>query len=186
MEGLSFKSSSASIATVSETGLVSGVKVGTANILVSKQGYKTIRVPVEVTEAAGVIAVSIEEIQGTGITTRTSQNLTSPYNYIIDEFPADAVGTLSFNVEAAGSYKMYMRCRASGGYSSTTTDDLASCMVLKLNNVKLDLSGTVSGNSFTDYLLGEVTLEAGEGSIEITCVSAVPTINLFRFIPNNA
>ncbi len=184
MEGLSFKSSSASIATVSETGLVSGVKAGTANILVSKDGYKTIRVPVTVTEVAGVIPVSIEGITGEGITTRTSQNLESPNNYIIDAFPADAVGTLSFNVETAGSYRMYMRCRASGGYNSTTADDLATCMQLKVGDTNLTLTGTVSGNSFTDYLLGEVALAAGQATIEIKCLTAVPTINMFRFIPN--
>ena len=184
MEGLSFKSASTSIATVSETGLVSGVKAGTTTISVSKDGYKTIRVPVTVTEAEGVIVASIEGIAGDGITTRTSQNLSSPTNYIIDEFPANAVGTLSFTAASAGNYKLYMRCRASGGYNSSTTDDLATCMELKINGTKLDLTGTVSGNSFTDYLLGEVTLAAGPGTIEIKCLTTVPTINMFRFIPN--
>lgn len=184
MEGLSFKSASTSIATVSETGLVSGVKAGTTTISVSKDGYKTIRVPVTVTEAEGVIIASIESIAGDGITTRTSQNLSSPTNYIIDEFPANAVGTLSFTAASAGNYKLYMRCRASGGYNSSTTDDLATCMELKVNGTKLDLTGTVSGNSFTDYLLGEVTLTAGPGTIEIKCLTTVPTINMFRFIPN--
>ena len=184
MEGLSFKSASTSIATVSETGLVSGVKAGTTTISVSKEGYKTIRVPVTVTEAEGVIIASIEGIAGDGITTRTSQNLSSPTNYIIDEFPANAVGTLSFTASSAGNYKLYMRCRASGGYNSSTTDDLATCMELKVNGTKLDLTGTVSGNSFTDYLLGEVTLAAGPGTIEIKCLTTVPTINMFRFIPN--
>ena len=184
MEGLSFKSASTSIATVSETGLVSGVKAGTTTISVSKDGYKTIRVPVTVTEAEGVIIASIEGIAGDGITTRTSQNLSSPTNYIIDEFPANAVGILSFTAASAGNYKLYMRCRASGGYNSSTTDDLATCMELKVNGTKLDLTGTVSGNSFTDYLLGEVTLAAGPGTIEIKCLTTVPTINMFRFIPN--
>ena len=184
MEGLSFKSASTSIATVSETGLVSGVKAGTTTISVSKDGYKTIRVPVTVTEAEGVILASIEGIAGDGITTRTSQNLSSPTNYIIDEFPANAVGTLSFTAASAGNYKLYMRCRASGGYNSSSTDDLATCMELKVNGTKLDLTGTVSGNSFTDYLLGEVTLAAGPGTIEIKCLTTVPTINMFRFIPN--
>ena len=190
MEGLSYKSASTAIATVDENGLVSGVKVGTTTIAVSKDGYKTIRVPVTVTEAEGVIAVSIADITGEGIATRTSRNLEAPNNYIIDEdnggFPTGAVGTIKFNSTAAGAYNMYVRCRASGGYNSTTTDDLATCMTVKVNGTVVAASGTVSGNSFTDYLLGEVTLTAGENTIEITCLTTVPTINMFRFIPKTA
>ena len=187
MTGLTYKSASEAVATVSETGLVTGVKVGTTAIAVSKDGYKTVRLPVTVTEAAGVIAISISEVTGEGIKTRTSRNLEAPYNYIIDEdnngFPADAVGTVEFDVATAGTYNMYVRCRASGGYNSSNTDDLATCMEIKVNNVKLNPTGTVSGNSFTDYLLGEVTLTAGKGTIEIKCLTTMPCINMFRFIP---
>ena len=187
MAGLSYKSASESIATVDNNGLVTGVKVGTTTIAVSKDGYKTIRVPVTVTEAEGIIAVSIEGITGEGIKTRTSRNLEAPYNYIIDEdndgFPTGAVGTLEFDVATAGTYNMFIRCRASGGYNSSTTDDLATCMEIKVNGVKLNPTGTVSGNSFTDYPLGEVTLAAGKGTIEIKCLTTVPCINMFRFLP---
>ena len=187
MTDLTFKSNDTAVATVSDEGLVTGVKVGATTINVSKDGYKTIRVPVTVTEAEGVIAISINQITGEGIATRTSRNLEEPYNYIIDEdnggFPTNAVGTIKFNAAADGTYEMYMRCRASGGYNSTTTDDLATCMTIKVNNVVVAASGTVSGNSFTDYLLGEVNLTAGENTIEITCLTTVPTINMFRFLP---
>ena len=187
MTGLSYKSASESVATVSETGLVTGVKVGTTTIIITKDGYKALRLPVTVLEAEGVIAVSINDIEGEGIATRTSRNLEAPYNYIIDEdnggFPTGVVGILKFNATTAGAYNMYVRCRASGGYNSTTTDDLATCMTVKVNGTVVAASGTVSGNSFTDYLLGEVTLKAGENEIEITCLTTVPTINMFRFLP---
>ena len=187
MTGLSYKSASESVATVSETGLVTGVKVGTTTIIITKDGYKAFRLPVTVLEAEGVIAVSINDIEGEGIATRTSRNLEAPYNYIIDEdnggFPTGVVGILKFNATTAGAYDMYVRCRASGGYNSTTTDDLATCMTVKVNGTVVAASGTVSGNSFTDYLLGEVTLKAGENEIEITCLTTVPTINMFRFLP---
>ena len=187
MTGLSYKSASESVATVSETGLVTGVKVGTTTIIITKDGYKAFRLPVTVLEAEGVIAVSINDIEGEGIATRTSRNLEAPYNYIIDEdnggFPTGVVGILKFNATTAGAYDMYVRCRASGGYNSTTTDDLATCMTVKVNGTVIAASGTVSGNSFTDYLLGEVTLKAGENEIEITCLTTVPTINMFRFLP---
>ena len=182
LEGLSYKSNSTSVATVSETGLVTGVAVGTTTISISKDNYKTIRLDVEVTEAEGVIKVGIQDGTGDGVTTRTSQNLTAPYNYIVDEFPENAVYTIEINAEKAGVYSMYMNARASGGYNSSTTDDLSSCMQLKINNNVISLSETVSG-SFKEYLLGEVTLNEGKNTITITCLTTVPTMSYFKFIP---
>ncbi len=185
MEGLSYKSANTGIATVDENGLVTGVKVGATTISVSKDGFKTIKVPVTVEEAAGVVAVSINEgtSEGDVVTFRTSQNLEAPYNYIVDAWPADAVLTINFNNEgAAGVYNMFMVARASGGYNSSTTDDLATCMELTLNGNAVALSEKVSG-SFTSYLLGEVNLNAGANVMTIKCLTTVPTINMFRFIP---
>ncbi len=185
MEGLSYKSANTGIATVDENGLVTGVKVGATTISVSKDGFKTIKVPVTVEEAAGVVAVSINEgtSEGDAVTFRTSQNLEAPYNYIVDAWPADAVLTINFNNEgAAGVYNMFMVARASGGYNSTTTDDLATCMELTVNGNAVTLSETVSG-SFNSYLLGEVNLNAGANVMTIKCLTTVPTINMFRFIP---
>ena len=185
MTGLSYKSASTAIATVDEAGVVTGVKVGETTISVSKDGYKTIKVPVTVTEAEGVIAVSINEgtSENDAVTFRTSQNLTAPYNYIVDAWPEGAVLTIKANATAAGAFNMYMRARASGGYQSSTTDDLATCMEVKVNNTAVAATGTVSGSTFTDYLLGEVNLNAGENVITIKCLTTVPTMNLLRFIP---
>ena len=187
MTGLSYKSNSTSIATVDENGLVTGVKVGETTITITKDGYKTIRVPVSVTEAEGVIAVSVNAgtNESGAVTFRTSQNLSSPYNYIVDAWPENEVVTYTVNNEgAAGSFNMYMRARASGGYNSSTTDDLATCMEVTVNGAALTISGTVSGNSFTDYLLGAVNLNAGANTVTIKCLTTVPTMNLLRFIPN--
>lgn len=186
MTGLSYRSASNAIATVDENGVVTGVKAGETTIAVSKDGYKTIRVPVTVEEAEGVFAVSINEgtSEGSVVTFRTSQNLSEPYNYIVDEFPANAVLSFTIDAPAAGSYNLYMRCRASGGYNSTTTDDLATCMEVKVNDVAVAATGTVSGSSFTDYLIGEVTLVAGaNNTLTIKCLTTVPTANLLRFVP---
>ena len=185
MTGLSYKSNGTSIATVDENGVVTGVKAGETTISVSKDGYKTIKVPVSVTEAAGVIAVSINTgtSEDDAITFRTSQNLTEPYNYIVDAWPEGAVLTVKVDAAAAGSFAMYIRARASGGYSSTTTDDLATCMEVKVNGTAVNASGTVSGSTFTDYLLGVVSLNAGENTVTIKCLTTVPTMNLLRFIP---
>ena len=184
LTGLSYKSSSESVATVSDTGLVTGVKVGTATIAISKDGYKTVRIPVTVTEAEGVIALGINEgtSEGNVVTTRTSQNLSAPYNYIVDEWPEGAILTFNFTVELTSSYNLFMKARASGGYSSTTSDVLADVMELKVNGNVVALSQTVSG-SFTEYNLGVVSLTAGPATMTIEAKGTVPTINMFRFVP---
>lgn len=183
--GLTYNSSSESIATVDANGLVTGVAEGTTTIVISKDGYKTVKLPVTVSEAEGLISVSINEgtSEGDVVTFRTSYNLTAPYNYIVDEFPADATLTLKVNSETAGTYNMFIKARASGGYSSTTSDDLATCMEVKVNGAAVAATGTVSGSTFTSYLLGEVNLVQGENTVTIKCLTAVPTINMLRFIP---
>ena len=188
MTGLSYKSASAAIATVDENGLVTGVKEGATTIAVSKDGFKTVRLPVTVTAAEGVIAVGIQTgtSEGDVVTFRTSRNLEEPNNYIVDAWPADAVLTVKVTATTAGAYNMYARCRASGGYSSTTTDDLATCMEVKVNGTAVAASGTVSGSTFTDYLLGEVNLTAGENTVTIKCLTTVPTLNMLRFLPKAA
>ena len=181
--GLSYKSANTAVATVDDTGLVTGVAAGSTTINISKDGYKTLKLPVEVIEAEGAFKVNIDNITGEGVATKESRNLTAPDNVMIDSFAVDAVGTLEFNVETAGTYTMYMKARASGGYNATDPDNLATCMELKVNGTKLDLTGEVAPGTFNTYLLGDVTLTAGKNVITIKCITSVPGINLFNFIP---
>ena len=181
--GLSYRSANTAVASVDDAGLVTGVAAGSTTINISKDGYKTLKLPVEVVEAEGAFKVNIDNITGEGIVTKESRNLTAPDNVMIDTFAVDAVGTLEFDVETAGTYTMYMKARASGGYSATDPDNLATCMELKVNGTKLDLTGEVAPGTFNTYLLGDVTLTAGKNVITIKCITSVPGINLFNFIP---
>ena len=184
MEGLSYRSSSAAVAVVDANGLVRGVGAGEANISVSKDGYETIKVPVTVTANENAFVVGVEEVQGEGVTHRDSQNIQGDHKHFIERMDVDAVATVAFQAENTGSYTLIMKSRSSGGYSSTVKDDLATCMEFSVNGVKLTLSGEVSGSSFNNYYLGEVTLAQGDNTITIKCLTAVPQMNTFRFIPN--
>ena len=184
MTGLTYKSNSGAIATVDENGLVRGVGAGETTISISKEGYSTIKLPVTVSENANAFIVSVEGIQGEGITHRDSQNISGDYKHMIESMEVNAVGTIDFTAPSTGTFTLIMKTRSSGGYSSTVTDDLATCMTLKVNGVTMALSGKVSGSSFNNYYLGQVQLGKTDCQIEITCLTAVPQINLFRFIPN--
>ena len=185
MEGLGFKSNNTAVATVSETGLVTAVGAGETTISVSKVGYATVKVPVTVTANENIINVGMDNVQGEGVNHRSSQNIQDDYKEFIESMDANAVATLSFDVEAAkaGNYKMFLRSRASGGYSSTASDDLATCIELKVNGNVIALSGTISGSSFKLYELGNVALVAGNNTIEIKCLTTAPQMNMFRFVP---
>lgn len=184
MEGLSYRSSNAAVAVVDANGLVRGVGEGTANITVSKDGYSSAKVAVTVSANANAFIVGVDNIQGEGVSHRDSQNISGDYKNFIETMEVDAVGTITFEAANAGSYTLIMKSRASGGYGSTAKDDLATCMEFSVNGVKLTLSGEVSGSSFNNYYLGEVTLDQGDNSITIKCLTAVPQMNTFRFIPN--
>ena len=180
---LSYKSNNTAIATVDENGLVTGVKVGETTISVSKDGYKTIKVPVTVNEAEGVIVVQVEDgtSEGDVVTFKTSNNLDT---LMVNEWPTDAVLTLTVNAETAGKYSLYMNARAHGGYSGGNTDDLATCMEVKINGGDaLSMTGEVTSGAFKLYLLGEVTLNAGPNTMTVKNLTDIPTIDLFRFIP---
>lgn len=182
MTELTFKSNNAAVVSVDSTGLVRGVGAGETTVSVSKTGYATIKVPVTVSASENAFVVSVAGIVGEGITHRDSQNIQGDYKHIIESMEVDAVGTIAFDAPASGLFALIMRTRSSGGYSSTTADDLATCMELKINGTKLNLTGTVSGSSFNNYYLGEVTLQSAN-TIEIKCLTKVPQMNLFRFIP---
>ena len=184
MEGLSYRTSNAAVAVVDANGLVRGVGAGEANISVSKDGYEAVKVPVTVTANENAFVVGVEEVQGEGVTHRDSQNIQGDHKHFIEKMDVDAVATVAFQAQTAGSYTLIMKSRASGGYGSTVKDDLATCMEFSVNGVKLTLSGEVSGFSFNNYYLGEATLAQGDNTITIKCLTAVPQMNTFRFIPN--
>ena len=185
MDGLTYKSANDAVATVSNTGLVTGVKVGTTTITITKDGYKALRLPVTVTEAEGVIAVSVNAgttTTGETVTFRTSQNLSSPYNYIVDNWPVGSVVTYTINVEVKATYDIFMIARASGGYDSSATDILQEVMELTINEATIPLNQEITG-SFKEYNLGFVNLNLGPGSIVIKAKGTMPTISMFRLVP---
>ena len=183
MDGLSYKTNDAAVATVDANGLVSGVKVGETTIAVSKDGYMTIELPVTVTEAEGAFVVQVEDgtSEGDVVTFKTLSNLDT---LIVDNWPTGATLTLNIADAQAGTYVLYMNARAHGGYSGGNTDDLATCMEVKVNGGDaLTMTGSVTSGAFNLYELGEITLTAGANVLTVKSLTDIPTIDLFRFVP---
>lgn len=192
--GLSYASSSESVATVDANGLVTGVAKGSAVITVTKEGMKTARVNIKVLEkvVAGEIRILADEgkcnneaisAEGTPIVYRD----TSTGERCTAQWAADAVLVFKKEVTKAGTYKLYLNGRAGGQYGTANIDDLAANIEVKVNNQAVAVSGAISGRTFTDYLLGEVTLTAGEVTIEIKSIggeNTAPNIYLLKLVPN--
>ena len=181
MPNLSYKSANTSIATVSETGLVTGVKAGTTNITVSKDGnYKSVVIPVTINEKEGVVKVEAES--GTSpenvVTFRTPSGGSSQ---MTDSFPEGAALTLTVNSTLAGKFNIYVTARGSN-------INYATALGVKVNNADVTVSGTFnSSRTMVETLIGEADLIIGENTVVITRPatggSTMPNIDFLRFVP---
>ena len=183
VEGVTWDSSDATIASVSETGLVTALKKGSATITASKDGFDAGRITINVNGADIIVQVESGTSEGSVITFKESHNVDTD---MVDQWPSQAVLTLSFEVKKAGNYEFYISCRAHGGYQSENTDVFADVLEVKINDAAVTLTGQAQGGTFTDYKAGEVALVAGPNTMTVKSLAADnenPTIDFFMFSP---
>ena len=196
VEGVSFTSNNEAVATVNATGLVTGVAKGNTDILIKKDGYKTAKAHIVVTEKvlAGEIRVEAESgtvggealSDATPIVIRTA----STGETLTAHWAAGETLLVNFNATSAGSFKFYLNARAAGQYSMTDIADLAADIEIKFNDaaVAIPADTAISGRTFTDYLMGVVTVKSGANKIEIKSLGEeadiAPNIDFFKFVPN--
>jgi hypothetical protein len=189
---LKYQSANAQIATVDANGLVTGVKAGETTITVSKDGnYKPAKLPVKVNEKAGIYQVEVEKGTSSkgedGANQITFRNASGGHNST-DAFPKDAVLTLSFDVAQAGTYSMKIGCRRSYNSDDEFDGKFTSAFEMKLNDTAIATDTAVSGNSWVDYLIGNVELKAGANTVTFKALRDTNPINLdyLRFEPGEA
>ena len=191
-EGLTYASSSESVATVNDSGLVTGVAKGTATITVRKDGMKTTKVTIKVTEKIVAGEIRVEAETGTcndaviGSDTPIVTRSTSTGETCTAQWAAGVVLVIKANATKIGSFNLYLNGRAGGQYGTANIDDLAACIEVKFNGAALTLSGGISGRTFTDYLLGAVTTKIGENIIEIKSIGdedTAPNIDFIKLVP---
>ena len=181
MEGLTYASSSNSIATVDATGLVTGVKAGEATITVSKEGnYKPAKVKVTVKEVAGTFQISGE----TGVIAPEggAEWYVSGYSASasrLRNFKKDSTVTFTFDSAVAGKFNIIFNARG----SNVT---LADHITLKVNDADVAVQGSYnSANSGVDVLVGQADLKATGNTLVITTISENNPLNLhyIKFVP---
>ena len=183
MNDLIFVSSNPNVATVDQTGKVTGVKAGSATITISKEGnYKDLEIPVTVNEKGGVIRLEVENgtiDEANPVTFRKPSSGGS--GQMSDSWPEGATLTFKFTPELAGQFEIYVTARGSN-------IDFAESMGIKINGADVTVSGTYNaGRTFGETLVGEAALTAEETTMVITHVAGtMANLDYIRLVPKAA
>ena len=149
-------------------------------ITVSKDGMKSAKIVVGVgvntlSEDSNKIEVESCLFDG-AITTRTA----STGETIINAWPKNASIIIAVKVAADGTFTFSFNGRAGGSTYSSSDTKLAEDAEIEVNGVKLEgVTGTVTGRTFTDYPLGDISLSAGLNIITFKNLKTGPAIDYF-------
>lgn len=197
-EGVTYTSSAEAVATVSNTGLVTGVAMGKATITVEKEGMKkaTVAITVKAKPVAGQIVLEAEE--GTlGGSARVENSNSSSGGAHVGYLSADTSLTLTTTLEEAGEYEVSMLAYSNNvsdwsTYPNVTADelDLSSCMTFKINDVDVSLTGKVlpagAWGTWVELSFGKINLVKGENKFEFVFTAQGPNIDCVKITDPNA
>ena len=161
---LSYASADTSIAMVSVTGLVTAIKPGTTTITVSKEGnYQSVEIPVTILEKEGVITLALAD----GVI--APEGGVEAYNSTVSglwyrSFKKDATVTYTFNSELAGKFDIQLGLR---GSNIVLEENIA----VKVNNVDVDISGTINSSYNAVDCVSQANLIKGENIMVITAIA---------------
>ena len=164
-DGVTYKSSNTSVATVADDGTITGVKPGTATITVSKEGnYKDAKVTVTVLEKEGVINLNLTDAviapaEG-GIEVYNSSSSGQWYRN-----PKNGT-TLTYNFQStvAGKFDIKLGLRNTGD-----AIDLSTSMGIKVNDVDVAVAGSVKTSyDAVEFVVGQADLKVGDNTMVIS------------------
>lgn len=202
--GVTFVSDKEDIATVSADGVVTGVSMGSANIIVKKDGYYSAKVTVTVTEVqeAGEIRLEAEladeVVAGTSAfmnLTDSTSGITRPHSgggYISGyNVTGEESLTFKFNAEAAQAGKYELSVNGSPAYGITTDFMFKDSCSITLNagEVAINADAKIAAGDGSmsaprvDATLGEVTIVSGENTLVVVFHGSAPSLDFFRLVP---
>ena len=196
LAGLTYTSSDATIASVSSTGVVTGVKKGKATITVSKEGYKDGKVEVTVKDkaVAGQIILEAEEGELGGAAQIETNNAEASGTGHVGYLSEGASVTLKTTLDAAGSYAVSFVAASTNAdwstYPNVTAVDqpLDGNTTLKINGTAVSLTGkTVPGGTFgtwAEISVGNVNLKQGENTFVFEFSAQGPNIDCVKLVKN--
>ena len=194
IEGLSYASSNAEVASVSNTGLVTAVKAGSATITVTKEGYKKAEVSVKVKAkpVEGEIVLEAEDAilpEETSIQMEAGDENTSG-GQSLGYFSAGQTFQLKYTSAEAKKVNLILVAASAAlksdwsGFDVMTLND--EVMSLKLNGTAISLGETTLPEgpnwvkSWMEIDLGEIDLIAGDNVFEFEALVQGPNIDCLK------
>ena len=202
-QGVTYTSADPTVASVSETGLVTGLKQGQTSITVEKEGMKKATVSVKVTNkpVAGQIVLEAEEAtlsEGTQVENDNNASGTKSVGYLSDGLSI----TFTYNATEAKEMKLSVVGSSAlmswDNYPTIVVSDqsLKDSMSLTFNDAAIDLTGKVFEGSDSASMsnfrlwhevdLGNVNLKVGENKFVITAIGQGPNIDCLKLTDPNA
>lgn len=197
LAGVEFKSADETIATVSATGEVTGVKAGRTSIELTKEGYKKASVTVTVKNKPVAGQIILEAEEGTlGGTARVENDANASGGARVGYLSADTSLTLKTTLTEAGDYTASFMAYSNNvsdwsTYPNVTAEELvlSSCMTLTLNGTPIDLTGKVlpggAWGTWVSVELGDLSLSVGENTFVFAFTAQGPNIDYLKLVNKN-
>ena len=201
LEGVTFTSSKEDVATVDATGKVTGLKLGTATISITKAGWYSAKVEVVVDKAGlpGEIRVQAEDAAEIpegfhSYTDRTSGIANGHYGgAYITGYDVTSECSLSYTFTSPSAQTMTLIIAGAPHYQMTEDFVFGVDCTIKLNGAtvncpdtaKIEPTGATMGSATVEVTIGDVNVIQGENTFVIEFTERAPALDAFRFIPKN-
>ena len=199
--GVTYVSDKETVATVDNTGKITGVALGTANITIKKDGMYSARVEVVVEKKVieGEIRVEAEDTSNdlpsgfNKFTDRTTgiQNGHSGGAYITGYNVSEAC-SLEYEFQSPKAQTMNLVIAGASHYQMDTDFVFGVDCVIKLNGDVVNCPATakiesnpVMGAPTVEVTIGDVNLKNGANTFVIEFIERAPALDCYRFLPKN-
>lgn len=207
LAGVTYVSSDETIATVSNAGVVTGVKVGKTNVTVKKEGMYSIRLEVTVKPkpVAGQILVEAESAEELAELTPGSFNMSGPSimqdggmmggsevhsgSAYVMNFGSDGL-TLTMKFQATANATMVLSVVGSSPMSmggAAAAYVLKDGMSIKLNDNNVTIPDAAEfpapegySSSMAEVVIGDVAVKSGENTLVVTIEGSCPSLDVFK------
>ena len=193
LTGVTWKTSNAAIATVTDAGKVTAVGPGDAIISAELEGYTKGTITIKVNRPAPLATLHFEDADheaadgwwGTAaegwspVYDRTDGNASD--SKCIAHLANGDKETLSFTSSAAIKAELVIMMASSDGVT-----DMGTVMGVKLNNAAITMTGkafaaTDDNSTFKEFSLGEQDIKVGENTLELSFLADAPYIDDLNF-----
>ena len=204
VDGVTWASLDETVATVDQTGKVTGVKMGKVNIRAVKEGMYSAQVEILVNpkpvdgqiliEAESAAELTGEELPSGVMVQKDGgqwggSEVHSGGAYVMAWNASELTLTYTFNATADATMILSVVGASSAmksDYSGYEAQALAECFTMKLNDADVDLGeatfpegGSMMNNPMVEITIGDVNVKAGENTLVIQ-VSTMPSLDVFK------